>query len=45
MTRPARCQLRTIQLMFSVTAIATRQTPRTVKKMTDRRRPLIILSF
>ncbi len=37
-----RCQLRTIQLTLSVTASATRQMPRTVKKMTDRRRPLIM---
>ena len=35
-------QLRSTQLTLSVTASATRQMPRTVKKMTDRRRPLII---
>ena len=35
-------QLSTTQLTLSVTASATRQMPRTVKKMTDRRRPLII---
>ena len=32
-------QLSTIQLTLSVTAIATRQMPKTVKKITDRRRP------
>ena len=41
--RTPSCQLSTIQLTFSVTAIATRQMPRTVKKMTDRRRPLIMV--
>ena len=40
--RTPRRQLRTIQLTFSVTARTTRQMPRTVKKMTDRRRPLIM---
>src|SRR6476620_1572092 len=35
-------QLRTTQLTLSATARATRQIPRTVKKITDRRRPLII---
>jgi hypothetical protein len=37
-----RFQLITSQPTFSATAMATRQIPRTVKKMTDRRRPLII---
>src|SRR5262245_19429290 len=40
--RTPRRQLRTIQLMLRVTASATRQMPRTVKKITDRRRPLIM---
>ena len=40
--RTLRRQLRITQLMFSVTARATRQMPRTVKKMTDRRRPLVV---
>ena len=35
-------QLITSQPMFSVTAMATRQAPRTMKKMTERRRPEII---
>ena len=43
--RTLRRQLSTIQLMLSVTARATRQMPRTVKKMTDRRRPLIMSSI
>src|SRR3954469_4879777 len=40
--RTPRRQFRTIQLTFSVTARTTMQMPRTVKKMTDRRRPLIM---
>jgi hypothetical protein len=39
-----RRQLRTIQLTLSATARATRQIPNAVKKMTDRRRPLIMVS-
>ena len=35
-------QFRTSQLTFSVTATMTRQIPRTLKKMTDRRRPVIM---
>ena len=42
--RTPRRQLSTTQLTFSVTARTTRQMPRTVKKMTDRRRPLIMPS-
>src|SRR5690242_7859696 len=34
-------QFRTIQLILSATAIATRQIPKTVKKITERRRPVI----
>ena len=41
MTTPSR-QFSTSQLMFSVTAAAIRQMPKTVKKMALRRRPTIM---